>query len=494
MASLVITIDTESNKKVRVGDRLRHVDYVGAIDAPIRLLLDIARRSALRYTFFLPLGELLPDYPEVVELVELILIAGHDIQAHRHLPFPIATLHQIIDWLSQEVELFERYTGYRPIAIRAGGYSVGQGAKWIRAILACGFRIDSSVWAGANAFSTAIFWDRLRTIEEGWWGRGALEFDFRGAPLAGSYFCDWENLARIGDSQLLEIPIALQEYDERDPWQYKSDPDWQDGRSLVRMLASMAAAEKSGHDLILNMAWHSASASYWDGRLKRALPFEDRIHYPRPGLRAFTHFARSWQLAEHGMRSICLRDIEPAQVIPCVLWGRHQSEYWHLRPETRRVAKLLSRMDVTQLAGRSRRRSQAPGCEKGQFVCPTGHQAYPVIDKIPGRDEQESDPFLLTLAMPRRKRSLWRRIRAQAPIYDLLKWLTRFGAIVGDAAKLLFYVLLALILLPVALWNALLGQRHRSPGQLLIPPKYMCACGKYAAAPRGCSINEEYTR
>jgi len=121
MTCLLITIDTEGSQKVVVDGRIRHLDYAGTIERPVQLLLEMAAASGLRLTFFVPLGELLPDYPEVANLIEQILTHGHDIQVHRHLPFPKASESQIVDWLGEEVRLFERYTGYRPIAIRAGG-------------------------------------------------------------------------------------------------------------------------------------------------------------------------------------------------------------------------------------------------------------------------------------------------------------------------------------------------------------------------------------
>ena len=480
MVYLLVTIDTES-QKVRVENRLRHVDYVGSIVEQVHLLLDLGDRFGLKYTFFLPLGELLPDYPEVVDLLEQILSRGHDVQAHRHLPFPKATEAQIVEWLGDEVRLFERYAGYRPIAIRAGGYAVGRGGKWINAILTCGFRIDSSVWAGANTETTILIRDEQKAIEEEWWGPGALEFDFRGAPIGGAYFCQLDNLAAIGDSPLLEIPISLRDYDEVNPWQYKFDPQWQDGATLVRMFRSMVAAENAGGDLYLNMSWHSGQARFWDSRVRRSIPWGDQLHYPLPHLRSFMHFARNWYSSEFAdkVQPICLRDVNPEEIQPCVLWGRHQAEYWIGQPGVRGRSNAVGWQEIAASM-------LCPTCRKGALqvgsnvlVCPECGQGYPVVQNIPillsipyipGEVKTNAIP---PVSKPIR-RTLWLRVISQQPIRDVVEALGAAARWVGEVIKSAGYISLVLFFAPYALWRVLRGHCRRRPGSLVVPPQQIC--------------------
>lgn len=456
MVYLLVTIDTES-QKVRIENRLRHVDYTGSIEEPVRLLLDLGDSIGLKYSFFLPLGELLPDYPQVVDLLEQILLRGHDIQAHLHLPFPRATETQIADWLGEEVRLFGRYAGYQPIAIRAGGYAVGKGSKWINAILSCGFRIDSSVWAGANTETTMLIYDEQKAIEEGWWGPGALEFDFRGAPLGGAYFCQSDNLARIGDSSLLELPISMREYDELNPWQYKFDPQWQDGARLVRMFRSMAAAENEDCDLYLNMSWHSEQARFWDSRVRRLAPGGEWLNYPLPPLRSFLNFVRKWRSSElaNEVQSVCLRDIEPDEIKPCVFWARYHAEYWQGQPGVREADNSVMLSEVAN-----------------PYQSPYSSQVgdIPIILKRSYIPEAR----ILTMPQPspnqhRSRRSLWVRIRNQQPVADLIAVLITSVVWLADVVMSMIVVLVAILLTPLALWILLRSSHHAGKNSITIP-------------------------
>ena len=479
---LLITIDTEASRKVIVDGRMRHLDYTAAIEEPVLLLLKVGATSGLHFTFFLPLGELLPDYPQVMNLGEQILNQGHDVQAHRHMPFPKLSESQIIDSLSNEVELFNRYTGHRPHAIRAGGYSVGLTNKWIRSILACGFRIDSSVWSGANTNNTRLIIDQQTATEEDWWGPGALGFDFRDAPIGGAYFCSPDNLARIGDSPLLEIPISMRDYDEPDAWQYKFDPQWQDGPTLCRMFESFAAAERTSSDLIINMAWHSAQAQYWNTKIQNAIPLTNRTKYPLRALRAFTYFAHQWQSNgwANKAESICLRDIDPDALQPCVLWGRHQLEYWVSQPSIRRNDISVS-VSWKNLGPKMR----CPLCgfvglqiRINSMICPTCQQEYPVLEDIPIllRDARVSfeESVAPSKQVPRKTanhETLWTKIRRQPPVTDLFSQLVSLRFLVTDLLPSLIVVVLAVMLTPLAIISWLANWHQTSRHELSIPPQ-----------------------
>jgi len=452
VARIVISIDTESNTKIRIGQRLHHMAYDDDIRIPVQLLIDVARRTGLKYTFFLPLGELIEDYPQVIDLCESILNEGHDIQVHRHLPFPTAARDQIIEWLSEEVSLFRKYLGFHPRAIRAGGYSVGFGNKWISSLLDCGFWIDSSVWSGANTFTTDLIYDEQRVIEEKWWGKGALGFNFRNAPLGGAYFCRSDNIAQIGESSLMEIPITVWEYDERNPWQYRFDPDWQTGRRLVYMIDDLLDCERPGCDLILNMSWHSSSAAYWGRRLKKVISWGSSVRYPEPGLRAFTNFAKHLKIliSNFKIKIIRMVDIQPSQENPCVLWGRHQTAYWYYSDS---VSRSLGKNDIYKF--------------NHLFML------LPIISS-PGECTL-NNPSAFVWGDVKGKISFRKRLIAQPPLHDLFCFFRTAKTIIIDCLKSIPYMVMALVLFPFAILNVILGQHIFADNDLRVPPKCLCA-------------------
>ena len=63
-------------------------------------------------------------------------------------------------------------------------------------------------------------------------GKGALYFDFRVAPMFGPYRVRDDNVARIGNTKLVEIPITVSKYEEVNPWKYRFDPKNQGVRQM----------------------------------------------------------------------------------------------------------------------------------------------------------------------------------------------------------------------------------------------------------------------
>ena len=249
MTKILITIDVESSKEVRDGV-MHHLHYKEDIETPCKRIIKIADRYGAKVTFMVPLSEIWADHKEIVELMSL-MIKNHDIQVHLHRPTPLLTEKELTEILKSEVDMIEEFTGIRPVAIRAGGYNVGKGGKWIRSVLNAGLRIDCSVWPGVSTIKSKRVRDRAVRNEERYWGKGALYFDFRGAPMFGPYRVSDDNIARIGNSKLVEIPITVSRYEEVNPWKYRFDPK---NQNMVQLKNTVL---KHSDKDILEMFWHS---------------------------------------------------------------------------------------------------------------------------------------------------------------------------------------------------------------------------------------------
>ena len=252
---LLITIDAESTKSVEEG-RIRHLRYETDIAIPCRKIMTIADRYEARVTFMLPIGEISVHNKAVFDLAKE-MSKRHDIQVHLHRPFPLISDDEIVELIKSEMELIEGIAGHRPTCIRAGGYSVGEGGKWINCISRAGLQIDCSVWSGANIFTTRSIADSALAREEKRWGRGALYFDFRNAPLAGAYTPSADNLAQVGESAIVEIPISMRGYSEVDPWKYRLDPQTQRFGEMKETLFAYLRKAHETRDFVLEMIWHT---------------------------------------------------------------------------------------------------------------------------------------------------------------------------------------------------------------------------------------------
>lgn len=141
----------------------------------IELFMDVFDEHDLRGVFFLePFGSRLVDPRPLEEAARLIVERGHDLELHVHPEFridlreaqrrgetPSGLMHEYSleeqrAMVREGADLLERWTGYRPIAFRAGSFGLDEtGAD---ACLAEGIAIDSSynLWAidhGPCAFS-----------------------------------------------------------------------------------------------------------------------------------------------------------------------------------------------------------------------------------------------------------------------------------------------------------------------------------------------------
>ena len=249
MTKMLITIDVESSKEVRDGV-MHHLHYKEDIERPCKRIIKIADKYGAKVTFMVPLSEILVDHKAILELMDL-MINNHDIQVHLHRPTPLLSEKELTGILKAEADLVNELTGHKPVAIRAGGYNVGTGEKWIRSVLSAGLKIDCSVWPGVSTLKSRKIMDGAVRNEERYWGKGALYFDFRDAPMFGPYRVRDDNVARIGNTKLVEIPITVSKYEEVNPWKYRFDPKNQGVRQMRDTV--LQHSDKA----MLELFWHS---------------------------------------------------------------------------------------------------------------------------------------------------------------------------------------------------------------------------------------------
>jgi len=255
MVKILVTIDVESVKNVRDG-KVYHLYYREDIERPCKKIIQIANKYQAKITFMVPVNEIIVRNKELSDLMKLMIANKHDIQTHIHCPTPLLDEKTLVNLLESEVEMVEEIVGVRPIGIRAGGYNVGSGSKWINAVLKAGLKIDCSVWPGASTLKSKKIKDKAVKNEERRWGKGALYFDFRGAPMFGPYRVRDDNIARIGKSKLIEIPITVSKYEELNPWKYRFDPKNQNYVRLKRTVMKYYNKE------LIEMIWHSTRVTF----------------------------------------------------------------------------------------------------------------------------------------------------------------------------------------------------------------------------------------
>lgn len=322
MIRLAVTIDVQGAIQVIEG-KVHHVDYEQSVHIPCFHLAQIAERYGLKITFFVPLGELLDDHPQVISLLSS-LTAKHDCQALVHLAVPLMKEEEIVQRLLEEKSIHERYLGRPPKAIRAGGHNVGFGRKWMDCIKEAGYAIDSSVFPGASTIATWAILAKAAPTEESRWGTRSLQFDFRGAPLTGSYFAHEDNISRPGNSSLVEVPVTVREYSERRPFLYRFDFQHQDVAGLRSTISHFLDEEALEEELVVNLATQSAGNIYslrWR-RWQRCGP-----NYRLNRFEAFARWLNHVYLGDK-VASITIGDIDPHAIRPLVRWSREQPEYF----------------------------------------------------------------------------------------------------------------------------------------------------------------------
>ena len=331
MIKFLITVDAESRKRVEDG-KLHHLNYKDDVEFSCKRIMDIADIYGAKITLFLPIGELIADYPDVIKLVDDIMKRGHDIQAHLHSPLPLMTKDEICENLRREIELIEQYAGRRPVAIRAGGYNIGDADKWYECLIETGLIIDSSVWSGVNVFTTEGKKDQAKVVEEKRWGKGALYFDFRNAPISGAYFIAPGNFRKVGDSPVLEIPISMGDYEEKVPTKYRLDPHHQDLNRLKKVFLCLRKEGGSEKDNYVNMAWHS------NDNLKITTSNRYTELSSMKDFRKFLAFLESYK-QKGELEFISMSDVDIKTVHSNPVYSREQSEYWIYQNKVRNLER-----------------------------------------------------------------------------------------------------------------------------------------------------------
>ena len=134
---------------------MHNLHYKEDIERPCKRIIKIADKYGAKVTFMMPLSEILADHKAILELMNL-MTKNHDIQVHLHRPTPLLSEKELTGILKNEVDMIEELTGQKPVAIRAGGYNVGKGAKWIRSVLNAGLKIDCSVWPRVSTLKSVV--------------------------------------------------------------------------------------------------------------------------------------------------------------------------------------------------------------------------------------------------------------------------------------------------------------------------------------------------
>lgn len=155
-------------------------------------LLELYEQYNVKATFFF-IADFAKECPEIVRMIQPY---GHEVACHgltheHDKAFDVLTLEQQIEHLSTAKEILEDISGEEVISFRAPALRVN--AATPQALIETGFKIDSSV--APQRF------DMFMTLGS----RNKL--NWFAAPRA-PYFTSPDNLARKGDSPILEVPVS----------------------------------------------------------------------------------------------------------------------------------------------------------------------------------------------------------------------------------------------------------------------------------------------
>lgn len=155
-------------------------------------LLELYRNLQIKATFFFT-GEIAEKYPEIVRLV---LPEGHEVACHGFShedadAFDLMGYHAQIEHLRKAKRILEDIAGEKVVSFRAPALRVNEFTP--RALQDSGFEIDSSI-ASQRADSFFSF--------------GAFKKLNRLTSPRRPYFTAINDLARRGESNILEIPIS----------------------------------------------------------------------------------------------------------------------------------------------------------------------------------------------------------------------------------------------------------------------------------------------
>jgi peptidoglycan-N-acetylglucosamine deacetylase len=156
------------------------------------MLIDLYNKYKIKSTFFFT-GQIAAKFPEIVRM---ILPYGHEVGCHGYSheineAFDVLSYEEQVNHLRKAKSILEDISGQEVVSFRAPALRVNKDTP--RALLEAGFLIDSSV--APQRF------DFLMTFGS------RQKMNWLNAPRS-QYKVNIDNLARKGDTQLLEIPLS----------------------------------------------------------------------------------------------------------------------------------------------------------------------------------------------------------------------------------------------------------------------------------------------
>jgi len=249
-----LSIDTEGKFNNTV--HLDKTSYYYSIHEGCREIARLAKKHNIKVTFFI-------DYPEIqffdslgkdiIALLNDLNDNGHSIQLHVH-PAVIEgnsspdlssySISEIETIIKDGCDTIENTVGKRPVAFRAGGYSVGNWPKIYNAINKSGITIDSSTYSGGKNLHNA-------------------KFDFKNLENMTPYFPGKESLHERLSSGLLEFPIttAIKCSNSLEGSFFRFDPNNQ--TFLLKIYTNYLLNTQK--NIFINMIYHSKQVFNDDG-------------------------------------------------------------------------------------------------------------------------------------------------------------------------------------------------------------------------------------
>tara|TARA_Y100001970_G_C14178049_1_gene828183 strand:- start:897 stop:1823 length:927 start_codon:yes stop_codon:yes gene_type:complete len=173
-------------------NKLRDKTGLKVLNEGMPILLDIYESYNIKSTFFFT-GYIAKLYPEIVKMV---LKYGHEVASHSYSHkvehgFDVLNYKQQIDQLKLSKQILEDISGNEVISFRAPALRVSKNTA--RALLECGYRIDSSI--ASQRFDFFLSFGSLKKLN--------ILFSPR-LP----YRVSEKSIFKKGNSDLIEVPLS----------------------------------------------------------------------------------------------------------------------------------------------------------------------------------------------------------------------------------------------------------------------------------------------
>jgi hypothetical protein len=279
-----LTVDLESSFINTI--KLQNNSYERDIHDSSKKIAKLANKYGLKVIFFI-------DYPEIeifhqrgkpiYDLIFDLVKEGHSIQLHIHPSLinnekspdiSFYSLKRIREMVYEGCNTIENITGKRPIAFRAGGYSVGQWSKIYSALVKEGILIDSSTFSGAKNLHGSTF-------------------DFYNLENMKPYFPSPNSLKHRSNTGLIEFPITtvIKSKNNLEASLLRFDPT-----NYLLLLKFFTNYLLSKHnDVYINMIYHSKHVYNNNGSIGKSynnlelfLKFLNKKNFISPTLESIT--------------------------------------------------------------------------------------------------------------------------------------------------------------------------------------------------------------